>query len=501
MIRYNTPLLMVLIFLLLTLGVGLYVSQRATTFRAYAVGNKRLHTTTLVLTVLATVFGGGSLMQTVSKVHIIGLYYIVVIFSIPLGLWINSLLVLRMEPFMAHLSIAETLGSVYGRYTRVIAALLGICYSIGMVAIQINVMSSAIGMCIHLIDPRIVTVLATLILIAYAMVGGIRSITITDIWQFATFTIIIPLLIKFVFIKADQSFLEVIWTIKKQEKFQFSSLFQWNKEQPLKLIWDSLVLACFLDPSVVQRIYMASSPIQAYKVFCRVTLFSFIIIGCIVSIGLLAFVGNPMLPATTIWPYILADMPPVYKGCVVLSLLGMAMSSADSNLHTTAIMVSHDIVESIRGIKTIPYVHQLRLAKLTTLVTGLLAMIITVYYSDLLQLSKFVFTSNMTFFKIIIIPPFSLAVFGFRGSARTVLIGMTIGILTALTLGKWLKLTIGGIGWGLLPMVANGLAMMAAHYLLPQPADKGWIGKNHQQKRIQQLIRAFKKYKKSIDLE
>ena len=50
-------------------------------------------------------------------------------------------------------------------------------------------------------------------------------------------------------------------------------------------------------------------------------------------------------------------------------------------------------------------------------------------------------------------------------------------------------------------MVANGLAMMAAHYLLPQPADKGWVGSNDQQKRIGQLIRAFKKYKKSMDLE
>ncbi|UWW97172.1 MAG: hypothetical protein NMK33_01220 [Candidatus Cardinium sp.] len=49
--------------------------------------------------------------------------------------------------------------------------------------------------------------------------------------------------------------------------------------------------------------------------------------------------------------------------------------------------------------------------------------------------------------------------------------------------------------------MANGLAMMAAHYLLPQPAGKGWVGINDQYKRMQQLIRAFKKYKKTIDLE
>lgn len=96
MIHYNIPLLIVFSFLLLTLAVGLCVSQKATTFREYAVGNKRLHTTTLIVTMLATTFGGGMLMRNVPKVYTIGLHYIVVIFAIPLGLWINSLLVLRM---------------------------------------------------------------------------------------------------------------------------------------------------------------------------------------------------------------------------------------------------------------------------------------------------------------------------------------------------------------------------------------------------------------------
>lgn len=50
-------------------------------------------------------------------------------------------------------------------------------------------------------------------------------------------------------------------------------------------------------------------------------------------------------------------------------------------------------------------------------------------------------------------------------------------------------------------MVANGLTMMAAHYLLPQLAGKGWIEQNDQQKRMVQLMRAFKKYKKAIDAE
>lgn len=43
--------------------------------------------------------------------------------------------------------------------------------------------------------------------------------------------------------------------------------------------------------------------------------------------------------------------------------------------------------------------------------------------------------------------------------------------------------------------------MMAAHYLLSQPAGKGWIGLDNQQKRMLQLIRLFKKDRKRLDLE
>lgn len=293
MILYSTPLLMVLAFLGLTLVVGLYNTQKATTFREYAVGNKRFHTTTLVVTVLATAFGGGTLMHGMPKIYDIGIE-IVSFFAISVCFWINSLLALHMGPFVEHLSAAETIGSVYGKHPRAIVAVLGICFSIAVVAVQITAMSSVMRMCIDSIDPHIMAIPATLILITYAMLGGVRAITVTDIVQFVTFMIIIILLIKFLFIKTGKSFLEVILLLKREEKFQLNGLFQLDR-QLLKIVIDGLWSAFLLTPSITQRVYMASSPIQAYKIFLRSTLFSVIVMGCIASIGLLVFAGDPTL--------------------------------------------------------------------------------------------------------------------------------------------------------------------------------------------------------------
>ncbi len=138
MILLNLPLLMVVVFLLFALAVGIYFSRKTTTFREYAVGNKKFATATLVATLVATAYGGGGLIRNVQLIHKLGLYWI--LFSILAGFDVLVLgpIVARMKPFMRHLSMAETMGSVYGIIPRVVTALASIATSIAAIAIQIN---------------------------------------------------------------------------------------------------------------------------------------------------------------------------------------------------------------------------------------------------------------------------------------------------------------------------------------------------------------------------
>lgn len=61
---------MVLAFLGLTLVVGLCIGKKETTFREYALGNKRFQTITLVITVLATVFDRTDLIREVPNMEV-----------------------------------------------------------------------------------------------------------------------------------------------------------------------------------------------------------------------------------------------------------------------------------------------------------------------------------------------------------------------------------------------------------------------------------------------
>ncbi|UWW96653.1 MAG: hypothetical protein NMK33_04320 [Candidatus Cardinium sp.] len=208
----------------------------------------------------------------------------------------------------------------------------------------------------------------------------------------------------------------------------------------------NLVAMCFLllgflmgyiEPPTIQRVYMSPSSMQAGKVFLYSTFFSFIITIFIILIGLFVFTGAPGLSVEATWGYIMANIPPVFKGMVCISLLAMAMSTADSKLNSCAIMISHDLLQNLRGVKQVADAHQLRLATWTSVMIGLFAMVLTFYCDDLLNLLKL----SLDFSLPIATAPFILAVLGFRGTSRTALIGMATGIVSILAWNKWIEPT------------------------------------------------------------
>ncbi|AWN81775.1 Sodium/glucose cotransporter [Candidatus Cardinium hertigii] len=470
---HNAPILIVIAFLLLTLTVGIYFHKKTTTLREYAVGNKKFATATLVATMLATKFGGDNMPLDVVEIHNRGINWIFIALSTSVPFLLLSRLVLRMGPFMQHLSMPETIGSVYGTYPRIVTVLSCICNSIAGIALEITVISRAIAMCIPSCAPQTIqymTLLATAVLIFYSCFGGIRSVTFTDVLQFITFTLVIPFLAIFMIQKINKPFSDIIPFLQSQPQFQLSSLFHCNTRSISTLSMALSLSVVYMEHSNIQRIYMASDVLQAQRVCRYVSIFSLIITVCIILIGIAAFIAAPTLPSTEIWTYIMQHIPPFFKGFLAISLLAMAMSTADSDLNACSVIVSHDVYGSLQHVKRIAVLSPLLLARCATIVVGLSAMFLAFKYNNLLELLRLL----INFFVPVVTAPFLLAVYGFRGSSRTALIGMATGIGAILAWKQWIESTT-DIDGSFFCMLANGLAMLVAHYLLPQPAGTGWL--------------------------
>ena len=185
---YNLSLdaLIFIAFLALNLVVGLSYGRKVKTLRDYAVGNKKFSTFTIVATIVATITTGSSLILYVSETYREGLSDMI---AYGLGSAVSLFFVGRVGPrvgeFMSNLSLGEAMGEVYGKKVRWLTALDGIIKTIGIIAVQFKV-SARLLEALFGINPVFATIVAALIVTLYSSLGGIRSVTFTDIIQFLT---------------------------------------------------------------------------------------------------------------------------------------------------------------------------------------------------------------------------------------------------------------------------------------------------------------------------
>lgn len=282
-----------------------------------------------------------------------------------------SKLAIRMGPFMQHLSMAETIGYIYGTYPRIMAALVGISGCIIGITMQIAVMTQAINMCITLNNAYIIPILAAFLLIFYSAFGGIRAVTFTDVLQFLTFSMIIRLLAWFMFVKVGKPVSAILPMLQSYTRFQATHLLELKPRLlGMSLLLLSLIIS-YIQPQLMQRVYMSANPLQPQTVFSYATIFTVVIQFFITLVALFIFVGAPDLAKEKVWEYVMVHIPSFFKGFLVIGLFAIAMSTADFCLNACAAMVTHDILKSLKTKIAMSDAHQLVVARRTTLIVGI----------------------------------------------------------------------------------------------------------------------------------
>ena len=147
---HPVDILIFAVFLVVTLVVGLSYGRKVKTIKDYALGGKNFPTRTLVATIVATFSSGSALFIDLENTYSSGLYYIIACLGLPLSLLINSQLAIRMGEFMHHVSVAEAMGSMYGKTVQSITACSSIVARVGYMAIQFQVIARVIVLLFNL---------------------------------------------------------------------------------------------------------------------------------------------------------------------------------------------------------------------------------------------------------------------------------------------------------------------------------------------------------------
>ncbi|MEM7055371.1 MAG: sodium:solute symporter family protein [Bacteroidota bacterium] len=459
-IAYPIDVGILVAFLAINLVVGLSYGRRVKDLKAYALGGKNFSTGTLAATIVATVSSGSGLFIDLENTYSNGLYYIIAIIGLPIGLWLSGQLAIRMGEFLNNVSVAEAMGDVYGKTVQIITAISGIIAKTGLTAVQFKAIATMLSILFNF-DSISTTLAAASIVIIYSTLGGIRSVTFTDVIQFFTFGTIIPILALVIW-SSIQDPNQVIITLTNNPNFNIKQVVRWNPQFRATLgLLLYFVIPHLYTPQIFQRIAMARGTRQVKDSLTYAAGILLLVLLLTAWVSILLLTDRPGLAPGQIVPYLIQHHAYTgLRGLLGVGIMALAMSTADSCLNACSVLFANDIVKPLSGHTA----GSIKVAKSFSFVIGFAAVLLALYSSDLLSLVLLSGSFYMPIFTV----PMLLAVLGFRSTKRAVLVGMAAGFMMVVLWSIFFKNST-SIAPG---MLANLIGLVGTHYLLGEKG--GW---------------------------
>ncbi|MDA9163474.1 sodium:solute symporter family protein, partial [Rickettsiaceae bacterium] len=215
-------------------------------------------------------------------------------------------------------------------------------------------------------------------------------------------------------------------------------------------------------PAVFQRIIMGRNIEQAKTAFIISAVIILFVIIAVAWIAFLIFNIKQGLTPDHLLSYIVDNYTYTgLKGVIIIGIVAMSMSSADSFINVASVLFAHDVCRPLKLGKF----NELMIARCFALCLGGFAIILALSNGDLLGILLF---AN-AFYTPIVSTVIFVTILGFRTTSKTILVSMSAGFFIIIV-WKLLNIKFDVI----VPAVfINLLIIFAVHYLTKQPG--GWV--------------------------
>ena len=450
-------------YLVFCLVIGLYKSFGIRNIRDYTIGGAYVPTGVLMATLFATNVGAGSTVGTIEKVYDMGLIFAIALLFTPL-FWLitRKIFAGNIERFKRAgcISISDVMGELYGPFGKWFTNIIFLFFSIGMTAMQITAIGYLLNYFVG-IEKIYGVIIGFGVLALYSAFGGIRAVTITDVFQSLVLFVGIPAAClagyydvggyKGIIANLPETHTSIDWT------------------EANVLLFSSLVFYCLIpvsSGSFIQRFLMADSNKQLSNAL-KANMFATIPLTIVIClIGFIVKAKVPDLNPNIAFFYLIDNyLPPIVSGLVVSGILAAIMSTADSMLNTTSVLCAHDIVKSL--FPKISDKTELLIARFSVLaLSGFATFLAFANNTSILGLSWL--AQNL--WEPLVFIPISIGFLKLRTNYKS-LIGGTIFALAATGIGRYYTGEFGTISM-IMGMTASVAGLLLTHYAqrLPKAA-------------------------------
>lgn len=132
-------IIIIVAYMLGMIGVGIYANTKIQTTEDFVLGGKRFGTLSLTGTIMATMMGSGMVIGMISNTYQNGLAGSIVwqYGGMAVGMFAIAIFAHKIRETDA-ISFAEIVGKAFGPNARIVAAVIVVLYSIGILAITVS---------------------------------------------------------------------------------------------------------------------------------------------------------------------------------------------------------------------------------------------------------------------------------------------------------------------------------------------------------------------------
>lgn len=339
----------VAVYTVLMIGIGLWASRKTHSITAFAVAGRNLPLWLCTATVVATWFGGGTMIGAAGAAYEGGMLGVIADpFGGALCLALVGLFFVRLFRRLRYFSFIEFVEQRFGLLAGLVASLASLMSSLMWVA----GMLVAFGVILETLTgvPLPLGIVGgAVVVVVYTSLGGMLAVALTDFLQFVI--IAIGLVVLLVVVLIDVGGWSVIASQLPDYTFRMMPVEHTLERWLIYLrAWVIFGLADIASQSLLQRAMSARSERVAQNSFYLGSLL-YLGFGLIpVMLGIIAIVTMPALDnAESVVPALaLAHLHPVAIAMFVGALLAAIMSSADSALLAAATVTSTNLLPRLR---------------------------------------------------------------------------------------------------------------------------------------------------------
>ena len=367
------------LYFVVIVAVGFIGARFAKTKEDYLVAGRRLSFPLFFGCMAALALGGGSTIGSAELGYNFGFGGVWLNLSIGVGLILAGFLVTTKLSRLRALSVNEVVEDCYGPAARIFSSVLTLIYTLTLSVTQVI----AIGTIIHGvlgIDPTLAMVAGGGIVIVYTFVGGMWSVTMTDIVQFVVKTIGILILAPVFCISAAGGWDALASAVPAG--YMSPGNMGFDRSFAYVLLY---VPGLIIGQDIWQRIFTAKNErvSKTGTVAAGVYSILYALATCVIGMSVFALLPGLSDPGDAFVAGITAFLPQGVRGIILAAAMAAAMSVSSGTILASSTILYNDLY--VRFVNNKPSRrNEVNVTRAFAAVIGVAVMVCALWINDVL---------------------------------------------------------------------------------------------------------------------